>query len=68
MVLIEGVFDAIEECKVFILMPIAKYLRSDVGMEVLQSLKDLSMENLLITLELKQCYTIVVVCNNLGKK
>jgi hypothetical protein len=35
MVLIEGVFDAIEECKVFILMPIAKYLRSDVGMEVL---------------------------------
>lgn len=33
-----------EECKVFILMPIAKYLGSDVGMKVFWSLKDLSME------------------------
>jgi hypothetical protein len=52
MVLIEGVFDAFKECKVFILMPTAKYLRLDVGMKVLWSLKDLSMENLLTTPEL----------------
>jgi hypothetical protein len=68
MVLIEGVFDAFEECKVFILMPIAKYLGSDVGMKVFWSLKDLSMENLLTTSELEQCYTTVDVCNNLGEK
>jgi len=68
MVLIEGVFDAFKECKVFILMPTAKYLRLDVGMKVLWSLKDLSMENLLTTPELEQCYTTMDVCNNLGKK
>ncbi len=68
MVLIEGVFDAFEECKVFILITIAKYLGSDVGMKLFWSLKDLSMENLLTTPKLEQCYTTVDVCNNLGEK
>jgi hypothetical protein len=49
-------------------MPIAKYLGSDVGMKVFWSLKDLSVENLLTTPELEQCYTTMDVCNNLGEK
>ncbi len=48
MVLIEGVFDAFEECKLFILMLIARYLGLVVGMEIVWSLKDLAMENYLL--------------------
>jgi hypothetical protein len=67
-VLIEGVLDTFEEGKLFMLMPIVRYFESIVGMEVFWPLKDLFMDNVVITKELKQCCATTNNFNNLGKK
>ncbi len=66
MVLIVGVCDAFEKCKLFIPILAVRYFGSTIGMEVLWPLKDLSVDNV-ITTELKQCCATVDGCNNLGK-
>jgi hypothetical protein len=67
-VLIEGVFDTFEERKLFMLMLDVKHFESIVGMEVFWPLKDLSMDNVVITTKLEQCCATTNNCNNLGKK
>jgi hypothetical protein len=66
-VLIEGVFDTFEECKIFILTLAISYFGSVVRMEVFLPLKDLSMDNVIAT-KLKQCFATMDGCNNLEKK
>ncbi len=66
-VLIEGVFDTFEECKLFILTLAINYFGSVVRMEVFWPLKDLSMDNVTVT-KLKQCFATMDGCNNLEKK
>jgi hypothetical protein len=64
---IEGVCDAFEEHKLFILMLATRYFGSIIGMEVLWPLKDLSVDNV-ITIKFKQCCAITYGCNDLGEK
>jgi hypothetical protein len=66
-VLIEGVFDTFEECKLFILTLTTRYFGSVVRMEVFWSLKDLSMDNVIAT-KLEQCFATMDYCNNFRKK
>jgi hypothetical protein len=56
MVWIEGVFDTFEECKLFMMMLVVRYFESIVRVEVFWPLKDLSMDNVVINMELEQCY------------
>ncbi len=66
-ILIEGVFDTFEECKLFILTPTTRYFGLVVRMEIFWPLKDLSMDNIIVT-KLEQCFATMDNCNNLGKK
>jgi len=67
MVLIEVVFETFEEGKLFIWTLATKYFRLAIGKDVFWSLKDLSMDDVVITTGLQQCFVTMDGCNNLGR-